>query len=260
VGAVAGNAKVGNRINLLTKWQALEYITGQNLDRRAFDLLNSISVVPGAIGAWRRDILLGLGGFTDDTLAEDADMTLKILRQGYKIEYEENAIALTEAPDTVRAFLTQRFRWMYGTLQASWKHRDTLFRRNYGAVGMATMPNILIFQIFFPFISPLMDLTAIGSVTWMVIQSLQHPLEPAPIGLVELVVFYVLFVVLDFLTSLVAYTFEREEDWWLIIWLFPQRFFYRQLMYYVAIKSVFTAIRGKMVGWGKLERKATVQA
>jgi cellulose synthase/poly-beta-1,6-N-acetylglucosamine synthase-like glycosyltransferase/spore germination protein YaaH/peptidoglycan/xylan/chitin deacetylase (PgdA/CDA1 family) len=260
MGAVAGNAKVGNRINLLTNWQALEYVTGQNLDRRAFDLLNSISVVPGAIGAWRRDILLSLGGFTDDTLAEDADMTLKILRRGYKIEYEENAIALTEAPDTVGAFLKQRFRWMFGTLQASWKHRDTLFRRKYGAVGMATMPNILIFQIFFPFISPLMDLTAIGSIAWMVVQSVQHPLEPAPIGLVELVFFYVLFVILDFLTALVAFSFEREEDWRLIIWLFPQRFFYRQLMYYVAIKSVITAIRGKIVGWGKLERKATVKA
>ena len=259
VGAVAGNAKVGNRINLLTRWQALEYITSQNLDRRAFALLNSISVVPGAIGAWRRGILIELGGFSDETLAEDADMTLRILRQGYKVEYEENAIALTEAPDVVRDFLTQRFRWMYGTLQASWKHRDTLFRIKYGAVGMATMPNIFLFQIFFPFISPLMDLSALGAIIWMIIQNLEHPLDPTPTGLVELIFFYALFVTLDLITALVAFGFEKKEDWRLIIWLFLQRFFYRQLMYYVAIQSVISAIRGKVVGWGKLERKATVQ-
>ena len=119
--AVAGNAKVGNRINLLTRWQALEYITGQNLDRRAFALLNCISVVPGAIGAWRRSLVMELGGFSNDTLAEDSDLTLRILRNGFKIEYEEGAIALTEAPDQVKGFLKQRFRWMFGTFQAAWK-------------------------------------------------------------------------------------------------------------------------------------------
>jgi len=53
VGAIAGNAKVGNRVNLWTRWQALEYITSQNFERRALDVLGAVSVVPGAIGAWR---------------------------------------------------------------------------------------------------------------------------------------------------------------------------------------------------------------
>src|SRR6266702_7231078 len=128
VAAVAGNAKVGNRINLLTNWQALEYIASQNLDRRAFALLNCISVVPGAVGAWRRELLVRAGGFAEETLAEDADLTLALLRLGYTIDYEEEAMAFTEAPDTVRGFVQQRFRWMYGTLQAAWKHVDTLFR------------------------------------------------------------------------------------------------------------------------------------
>jgi cellulose synthase/poly-beta-1,6-N-acetylglucosamine synthase-like glycosyltransferase len=258
VGAVAGNAKVGNRLNLLTNWQALEYITGQNLDRRAFALLNCITVVPGAIGAWRRELVVQMGGFTSQTLAEDADLTLTILRNGYRIEYEDEAIALTEAPDTVKAFLKQRFRWMFGTMQAAWKHLGVLMKPKYGSLGIVAIPNILIFQIFFPLISPLMDLAALISVGQIAWERYQHPLHPAPDELTHLLVFYLLFLAFDFLTAFSAFLLEKKEDWSLITWLFFQRFFYRQLMYYVAVKSVMTAVRGQIVGWGKLERKATV--
>jgi cellulose synthase/poly-beta-1,6-N-acetylglucosamine synthase-like glycosyltransferase/spore germination protein YaaH/peptidoglycan/xylan/chitin deacetylase (PgdA/CDA1 family) len=258
VAAVAGNAKVGNRINLLTKLQALEYITGQNLDRRAFALLNCITVVPGAIGAWRRETILGLGGFANDTLAEDSDLTLRILRDGYKIEYEEDAIALTEAPDRIKGFLTQRFRWMYGTLQAAWKHLNTLMRPKYGLIGIVALPNILIFQILFPLISPLMDLAAVVSIGQIIWQKNQHPIDPLSNDLVILVLFYLFFLFIDFATALFSFTLETKEDWRLAIWILFQRFSYRQLMYYVVVKSVITAIQGRTVGWGKLERKATV--
>ena len=163
VGAVAGNAKVGNRRNLMTCWQALEYITSQNLDRRAFDVLNCITVVPGAVGAWRREPMVRAGGFSDATLAEDADLTMAIRKQGLAIRYEDEAVALTEAPDTVRGFVRQRFRWMFGTMQAAWKHADVLFRPRYGALGFVALPNVLIFQVLFPLISPVMDLMLIGS-------------------------------------------------------------------------------------------------
>ncbi|MBW4593754.1 MAG: glycosyltransferase [Brasilonema angustatum HA4187-MV1] len=258
VGAIAGNAKVGNRINILTYWQAVEYITSQNLERRAFGLLNCICVVPGAIGAWRRELIIQAGGYTNDTLAEDADLTLTILRMGYKIDYEENAIALTEAPDTVRGFVKQRFRWMFGTLQATWKHRDTLFRRNYGAIGLFAIPNVFVFQICFPLISPLMDLVMLESIAWAIWQKHQQPVGYSSNGLEHVILYYVLFLAVDFLAAFVGFMLERKEDWKLLVWLLPQRFFYRQLMYYVAIKSIITAIKGQIVGWGKLERKATV--
>ncbi len=258
VGAVAGNAKVGNRINLLTDWQALEYITSQNLDRRAFATLNCITVVPGAIGAWRRQLVLKAGGFQNDTLAEDAALTMTIRRMGYQIDYEDEAIGLTEAPDSVRGFLKQRFRWMYGTLQAAWKNRDVLFRPRYGAFGIVALPNILIFQIFFPLISPLMDLLVLASLLGVAWQRYQHPLDPSSDALTHLAFFYALFLAVDFFSAFLAFLLERKEDWSLLVWLFFQRFLYRQLMYYVAIKSTLTAIRGTLVGWGKLERKATV--
>lgn len=260
IGAVAGNAKVGNRINLLTRWQALEYITSQNLDRRAFDVLNCITVVPGAVGAWRRGLVERAGGFNRYTLAEDADLTLAIRKLGYTIAYEDEAIALTEAPDTVRGFLGQRYRWMYGTMQATWKHRDVLFRPRYGALGFVALPNVIIFQILFPLVSPVMDLLLIGSLGSAALNHWQHPEEFSPENLWRVLFYYALFVTVDYLAAILAFALERKESWWLLIWLFWQRFFYRQLMYYVAIKATFASLKGALVGWGNLERKATVQS
>lgn len=260
VGAVAGNAKVGNRINLLTRWQALEYITSQNLDRRAFDVLNCITVVPGAVGAWRRELVERAGGFTDLTLAEDADLTMAIRKLGYAIRYEDEAVALTEAPDTVRGFIRQRYRWMYGTMQAAWKHRDVLLRPRHGALGFVALPNVIIFQVLFPLVSPVMDLLLIWSLGIAAFNHWQHPAEYSPDALWRVLFYYALFVAVDYLAAILAFALERRESWSLLVWLFWQRFFYRQLMYYVAIKSTLMSLRGALVGWGKLERKATVQA
>jgi len=260
VGAVAGNAKVGNRTNLLTWWQALEYITSQNLDRRAFDVLNCITVVPGAVGAWRRETVARAGGFSGLTLAEDADLTLAIRKLGYAIVYEDEAVAFTEAPDTVRGFVRQRFRWMFGTMQAAWKHADILFRPRYGALGFVALPNVLIFQVLFPLISPVMDLLLIGSLASAALDHWQHPVGYSTDALGRVLFYYALFVTVDYLAAALAFALERKENKWLLAGLFWQRFCYRQLMYYVAIKSTLASLRGVLVGWGKLERKATMHA
>lgn len=259
VAAVAGNTKVGNRNNLLTRWQALEYITSQNLDRRAFDVINCITVVPGSVGAWKRKAVLEAGGFSDRTLAEDADLTFSIIRLGYKVDFQARAIAYTEAPENVKDFMKQRFRWMLGTFQAAWKHRDALFRPRYGALGFFALPNIFIFQIIFPLISPIMDLTIVGSLAWAAWQGMHHPVDYSPLFMIrKLLLYYAFFLAVDFVTSAVAFVLEKSEDWKLLFWLIPQRFFYRQLMYYVAIKVVYSALKGKIVGWGKLRRRASV--
>ncbi|MBI3828370.1 MAG: glycosyltransferase [Planctomycetes bacterium] len=260
VGAVAGNAKVGNRLNLLTRWQALEYVTCQNLDRRAFSVLNCITVVPGAVGAWRRDLVTLCGGFTNETLAEDADLTIAIRREGYKITYEDGAYALTEAPDTFGGFLKQRFRWMFGTIQAAWKHRGALFRAKYGALGWVALPNILIFQVLFPLVSPVMDVVLAYVLGKAALDAWWHPESVGHTALYAVLGYYALFQAFDFAAAVLAFSMEPEEDKGLLPWLFLQRFCYRQAMYYVAIKSTFAALRGMQVGWGKLERKATVQS
>jgi len=260
MGAVAGNAKVGNRTNIVTRWQALEYITSQNMDRRAFASLNCITVVPGAVGAWRRDLLEVAGGFSSDTLAEDQDLTLRIRRLGYKIGYEEDAVAWTEAPDTLRTLARQRFRWAYGTLQCMWKHLDALFRPRYGTLGFIAMPNVWIFQIFFQLISPVMDLMLVYTLISTLLERLQQPTGYSSTNLRQVLFYYALFLAIDWVTACFAFILERRERWSLLWWLFLQRFCYRQVMYYVMIKSVAMAIRGPIVGWGKLERKATAEA
>ena len=147
VGAVAGNAKVGNRVNVITRWQALEYVTSQNLERRALAALGCITVVPGAVGAWRREALEQLGGFPVDTLAEDQDLTIALQRAGYKVLYDSAAVGLDRgARHCHAASLKQRFRWAFGTLQCLWKHRDATFRPRYGALGLIALPQTWLFQ------------------------------------------------------------------------------------------------------------------
>ncbi|HEY7233726.1 MAG TPA: glycosyltransferase [Gemmatimonadaceae bacterium] len=259
VAAVAGNAKVGNRINLVTRWQALEYVTSQNLDRRAFSLLDCITVVPGAVGAWRRSVVHQVGGFKGDTLAEDQDLTLAVRRAGYAVAYADGAVALTEAPDTLRALARQRFRWSFGTLQCAWKHRATLFRRRYGTLGWIALPNVWLFQLLLPALSPLADLMFVFSLLSVWATRTSHGATYALVNLEQVLTYYAVFLLVDWAAAMFAFLMEPREEKQLTWLIFLQRFAYRQIMYWVVVKSFAAAIRGHVVGWGKLERKATVE-
>jgi cellulose synthase/poly-beta-1,6-N-acetylglucosamine synthase-like glycosyltransferase len=243
VAAVSGNVKVGNKGNLLTTWQHIEYVTGFNLERRAFAELNCITVVPGAIGAWRKTAVEEAGYFKDDTLAEDTDITLTLLKQGQKIEFEEKAYALTEAPEDVRSLAKQRYRWTFGTLQCLWKHRESLFHRSHSSLGFIGLPNMWIYQYLYQTFSPVADLLFICALFG------SHP-GKAAVG-------FALFYLLDLFTCLYAFRLEKESPKPLLT-LFFQRILYKQLMTYVVIKSIFSAVKGVTVGWNKLKRNGNV--
>lgn len=249
VGAVAGNVKVGNEKNILTYWQAIEYTTAQNLDRRAFDYINCITVVPGAIGAFRKDALQLAGGFTTDTLAEDCDLTLRIRRLGYVIRNCDSAVAITEAPESLGQFMKQRFRWSYGIMQSFWKNKDACFNPKYGSLGMIALPNILLFQIIMPMIAPIADMLFFFSIAW----NWHHPES-----IQKILFFYGLFLLVDVAVSLLAFSFEGERKRKLL-WLIPQRFVYRQLMYVILFRSISKAIKGEGQGWGILKRTGNAQ-
>jgi cellulose synthase/poly-beta-1,6-N-acetylglucosamine synthase-like glycosyltransferase/peptidoglycan/xylan/chitin deacetylase (PgdA/CDA1 family)/spore germination protein YaaH len=259
VGAVAGNAKVGNRINTITRWQALEYIVSQNLERRALAALDTLTVVPGAVGAWRRSVLEELGGFTASTLAEDQDLTIAVQRAGYRVLFDASAIAWTEAPATVRGFAKQRFRWAFGTLQCLWKYRSMTFNPRYGALGLVALPQAWLFQIFLTALAPVADLMLIWQLLFQSIAYLEHGAEFSNTNLVTVGVYYAVFMVVDLLAALFGFCMERRENWNLTWWLMLQRFGYRQIMYYVLVRSISTALRGRFVGWSKLERTGTVK-
>jgi len=259
VGAVAGNVKVGNRSRWLTRWQALEYITSQNMEKRAFDLLNCITVVPGALGAWRKKAIEAAGGITADTVAEDADLTIAIRRLGWRVSYDEEAIAWTEAPETASQLIRQRFRWTFGTLQSFWKHGDTLLRPKYGTLGWIALPNIFVFQLVLPLISPVIDLMFFGSLLlWGLAQFrvTQLPQLWTTADVEKSVFFFLGFLLIDILTCMLAFALERKEDWTLLIPVLLQRFYYRQLMYVVLFRSVKEAVSGRPVGWRGVESEA----
>jgi poly-beta-1,6 N-acetyl-D-glucosamine synthase len=245
VGAVAGNVKVGNLVNMLTRWQSIEYITSQNFDRQAFAWLNGITVVPGAIGAFRKKAIEDAGGFTTDTLAEDCDLSVRILKQGYTIANEREALAFTEAPESVKMFIKQRFRWSFGVMQTFWKHHDVLFSKQYKALGWAAFPNILLFQFFIPAFTPMADL-------FMLIGMLTGNAE-------HILVYYGLFMLVDAAVSVMAFHFEKEKKLRLL-WLLPQRLIYRWLMLAVLLKAFLKAIKGELQGWGVLKRTGSLQA
>jgi len=261
VGAIAGNAKVGNRVNLWTRWQALEYITSQNFERRALNTLGAVSVVPGALGAWRTSAVLEAGGYHTDTVAEDADLTMALLRRGYRVEYEDRALAFTEAPVNARGLMRQRFRWSFGILQSVWKHRGAFARK--GVLGWVALPNIIIFQIILPLVSPLIDLMFAFGIGWYFLQKYFHPESTDPANIQRLVIFFLAFLVIDFIASAIAFLLERRqpearEDGWLLTQVWLQRFAYRQLFSLVLFRTIKRAFEGQRFAWDKLERTAAM--
>jgi cellulose synthase/poly-beta-1,6-N-acetylglucosamine synthase-like glycosyltransferase/peptidoglycan/xylan/chitin deacetylase (PgdA/CDA1 family)/spore germination protein YaaH len=259
IGAVAGNAKVGNRVNLWTRWQALEYITSQNFERRALDLFDVVMVVPGAIGAWRTAAVRDGGGYHPDTVAEDADLTMNVLEQGYSVIYEDQALAFTEAPVNMNGLMRQRFRWSFGILQAVFKHRGAITK--HIAMGLFALPNILIFQILLPLVSPLIDLMFFAGVINYLVDKHFHPDSASTASFYKLLIFFAAFLLIDFATSVLAFALERKHpasrgDAWLLVHIWIQRFTYRQVFSIVLFKTIKRAIDGKPFSWDKLERTA----
>ena len=243
VGAVSGHARVGNVRSFIARCQSLEYICGFNLDRRAYDAWDCITVAPGAVSAVSRQALRSVGGFRSDTLAEDTDLTLSLHRQGYHVRYTAGAVAWTEAPETIRALAKQRFRWCFGTMQCLWKHRDMLFNPKFRALGFFSLPSVWFFQIILVALTPMVDLLLLASVL------LGDGGAVLP--------YFLTFLVLDQLLACLACALEGEplSRSWIMI---PMRLIYRPLLSWVVWKSIFNALRGVLVGWGKLERTASV--
>jgi cellulose synthase/poly-beta-1,6-N-acetylglucosamine synthase-like glycosyltransferase/peptidoglycan/xylan/chitin deacetylase (PgdA/CDA1 family) len=244
VGAVSGNTKVGNRRGLLGRWQHIEYVIGFNLDRRLYDELECMPTVPGAVGAFRREALDDVGGLSDDTLAEDTDLTMAICRAGWRVVYSEHARAWTEAPASLATLWRQRYRWCYGTLQASWKHRHAVLERGRaGHLGRRGLPYLLAFQVALPLLTPILDITALAGlftghatdlgIAWLAFQALQ-------------------------LLSAI-YAFRLDHEHLRPLWALPlQTIFYRQLMYLVVIQSITGALYGIRLRWHKPERTGTL--
>ncbi|WP_416902539.1 bifunctional polysaccharide deacetylase/glycosyltransferase family 2 protein [Micromonospora echinospora] len=240
VGAVAGNVKVGNRRSMIAKWQHIEYVIGFNLDRRLYETLRCMPTVPGAIGGFRRQALAYAGGMTDETLAEDTDVTMALGRAGWKVVYEESARAWTEAPTSLGQLWKQRYRWSYGTMQAMWKHRRSVLDRGAsGRFSRRCLAFLTLFGVLLPLTAPVIDLLALYGLVFL--------------DRTETALAWLAMLGLQFLTAIVAFRLDREKLG--VLWVLPlQQFVYRQLMYLVLVQSVVTALTGGRLGWQKLRR------
>ncbi|MGW2378785.1 bifunctional polysaccharide deacetylase/glycosyltransferase family 2 protein [Streptomyces sp. NPDC001658] len=243
VGAVSGNTKVGNRRGLLATWQHLEYCFGFNLDRRMFEVLECMTTVPGAIGAFRRDALLGVGGVGDDTLAEDTDLTMALWRAGWRVLYEESAVAWTEVPTSLRQLWRQRYRWCYGTLQAMWKHRGAVLDvGTSGRFGRRGLTYLALFQVLLPLLAPVIDVYALYGVLF------RDPWQSAGVW----------FAFLGTQLASAAYALRLDGERRRTLWSMPlQILVYRQLMYLVVIQSVVALLLGSRLTWQRMKRSGS---
>ncbi|MFD5453783.1 bifunctional polysaccharide deacetylase/glycosyltransferase family 2 protein [Streptomyces olivaceus] len=244
VGAVAGNAKVGNRRTLIGAWQHIEYVMGFNLDRRMYDLLRCMPTIPGAIGAFRREAVLQAGGMSDDTLAEDTDITIALHRAGWRVVYEEHARAWTEAPGSLGQLWSQRYRWSYGTMQALWKHRRSLTDKGpSGRFGRVGMPLVVLFQVVTPVFAPLIDVFTVYSMVFVDFRA----------------ALLAWLAVLGVQLVCAAYAFRLDREKYRYLLMMPlQQLAYRQMMYLVLIHSCVTALTGGRLRWQKLKRTGEV--
>ena len=253
IGAVAGKIMAGNKVNLLTRLQAFEYATSQNVERKAFDLINGILVVPGALGAWRVSALRKAGLFSDETMTEDTDLTIKVNRAGYRIVYEPDARGYTEVPERVGQLLKQRLRWSFGMFQSAWKHKKALFEGR--AVGLVSIPDMFIFGYLFPLLAPLADLF----VAIMLYKLLSGDWSGESTGMLgsqpaQYLLAYLTLPVLELLIAAFALARDKDESLWTLL-LFPlQRIFYRPLLYYSVIRAILRAITGRLFSWGTQKR------
>ncbi|GGP68176.1 bifunctional polysaccharide deacetylase/glycosyltransferase family 2 protein [Streptomyces melanogenes] len=246
VGAVAGNAKVGNRDSLIGAWQHIEYVMGFNLDRRMYDVLGCMPTIPGAVGAFRRTALERVGGISEDTLAEDTDVTMAMHRDGWRVVYAENARAWTEAPESVQQLWSQRYRWSYGTMQAIWKHRRAVFERGpSGRFGRVGLPLVSLFMVLAPLLAPLIDVFLLYGLVFGPTQ--------------KTVLAWLGVLVIQLVCAAYAFRLDRERLTHLVS-LPLQQVLYRQLMYVVLLQSWITALTGGRLRWQKLRRTGVVEA
>jgi poly-beta-1,6 N-acetyl-D-glucosamine synthase len=238
--AVGGNIKVKNRSSLLTYCQALEYLVGINLFKRAYDIFGVVMVVPGPLGGFRKKILLERGEYDKDTLAEDFDTTVKVLKTGRAVQASTHAMSFTEAPETISGLYRQRLRWNRGNLQTLVKHRDIVVNSRFGMLQKFGYPLIFLTMITLPFLSIVVAgfvILALVNGEWFFV-----------------LMTFLIFVALEAVLTAIAVIMD-EEDWKLILVAPLLVVGYKQLIDVITIKSVLDVVFRKKLTWTSDKRK-----
>jgi poly-beta-1,6 N-acetyl-D-glucosamine synthase len=240
VGAVAGNVKIQNRNKFLTDLQALEYVEGLNLARSAQGQLRQVNIIPGPIGFFRKSALKDAGFYSSDTFAEDADLTLKVLATGWKINYEPNAIALTEAPETLHQLLKQRYRWTRGIIQAIRKHRQHIYNPTINFANTIVLWSMVYEALIWPFMNVFANLFFI--------------VVAAGYGMLKWIFFWWLgLALLDLMAAIYCVAVEKEE-FRLVPYAIIYRLVFILLIDVTKMMATVEEFLGFQMTWGKLQR------
>lgn len=240
IGAVAGNVKVLNRENLLTNLQALEYVEGLAMARTAQSFIQMVSIVPGPLGLFRKSVLAEAGGYDSDTYAEDCDLTIKILLNGWRIGYEQNSIAYVESPNKLLDLLQQRYRWTRGMLQAIRKRSDALWSPRRSLTNFLLMWYMVFEVIIWPFS------TVLGNIFFLYI-GIKY-------GLATLLLFWWLQLTLLDIVSALYCIFLEDEDLTLLLYVVLFRLFYMVVVDFSKLFAVVEEFLGVGMTWGKIKR------
>lgn len=241
--AVAGNVKIRYTESALERIQALEYVISINLFRRAQDQLGLVSVVPGCLGLFERETVESIGGFSGDTVTEDFDLTIELLKQGHRVHYSGNAIAYTEAPKTFRGLYNQRLRWLSGTVQTLTKHRDIVSDTNYGLLHVVLAPYMWLSVVG----SPVLGFIVLGTIVWMSVTG----------SFLQVLGLLTLFLLLELLFGMTALLIEDSNegaDFRLLAYTPVMVIGYKQLQDLIMIKALLDVILGRQIGWTKAGR------
>jgi cellulose synthase/poly-beta-1,6-N-acetylglucosamine synthase-like glycosyltransferase len=241
VAAVSGNTRVGNVVNIITRCQRIEYIRDFNLIKNGMSRAGCMAVVPGALGAWRKSAVEAVGGFSSATLGEDRDITMALIRAGYKLDFEPSAFSETEAPQTLRDFMKQRFRWTYATIQCIHKYIGSLFNPRVPAMGFLLMPDLLIFQVVVPVV------TMIGFISNLLCYRRYE--------FILITVTFAASLLFEAALFLLSLTITHEKctasD---VLCIIPQRMIYGVVCTYILYKAIVVAWIGGRVRWNKVNR------
>jgi cellulose synthase/poly-beta-1,6-N-acetylglucosamine synthase-like glycosyltransferase/peptidoglycan/xylan/chitin deacetylase (PgdA/CDA1 family) len=276
VSAVAGNVQLGNEyfnlkatdksirffkdFNWLTTCQRFEYITGQNFEKLAFNGMGCVIVVPGAIGCFRTSDVIALGGYKEDTLAEDTNLTIELLKLGRKVRYEPDSLCFTEAPDTLSQFYKQRFRWSFGTFQVAWKNRGILFDFRKGSLGIFAMP-YMVFGLFNLILLPLTSLGIFyfGAVLLLDALNISKIQISDTQGFAQVLILVCIFAFISFARVFYSIYVDKSKNKYQIFFAYPMIItFYSVLLSYVTIRAFFATLKGQRQGWGHLVRKGSL--
>jgi cellulose synthase/poly-beta-1,6-N-acetylglucosamine synthase-like glycosyltransferase/peptidoglycan/xylan/chitin deacetylase (PgdA/CDA1 family) len=265
IGGVAGTVLPGNFKGFLTNAQKIEYITSQYNEKLAFSSLGMLNVVPGAIGAWRKGVLTNIGGYHTDTLAEDTDLTLRVQKLGWKVVYEPSAISYTEVPESLTQLTKQRFRWLYGTLQALWKNRTMVLNTRYGLMGMYLLP-VSAFNFFFILLFPIINTATIVLATQSIyarVNGTWNLISPEQkIQMYYFILMLIIYFVVETTMTLFAYVRSKKsmkETVTMIFYMPFQILVYRLILVLMTLKAILYMCTGSKVGWGFLKRKGSMK-